>query len=219
MRFTSVLRLTNVLRGASVASLRRFVSSSQPHSNLTKSFAAPLLIASAGFGLASSGVFADNGWIEIDAFGVDELEDGEMKAVSSDITFELLCYQAVYSLTFPKKSNVEIQTAQTYQKRVQARQLPPRKFTEVSRRFQLARAKPRSSSLGLMASFTPFRTAAPMQVRVAARHTQPGLAFPIAVPHLPSTPSNHVAAVCRRADGHGPAGGSTRALPVAQRRT
>jgi hypothetical protein len=80
----SMRRLTTVLRGTSVASLRRIISSSQPHSNLTKSFAAPLLIASAGFGLASSGVFADNGWIEVDAFGVDELEDGEMKAVSWD---------------------------------------------------------------------------------------------------------------------------------------
>jgi hypothetical protein len=83
MRFTSMLRLTTtVLRGSSFASFRRIFASSKPNSNLTKSWTGPFLIASAGFGLASSGVFADSGWIEVDAFGVDELEDGEMKAVS-----------------------------------------------------------------------------------------------------------------------------------------
>jgi hypothetical protein len=106
MRFTSVLK--TVLRGASVTSFRRTVTSSKAYSNIAKPFAAPLLIASAGYGLASSGVFADNAWIEVDAFGVDELEDGEMKAVSSQINLQVLNFHRFHCYDDSSVLNIEI---------------------------------------------------------------------------------------------------------------
>jgi hypothetical protein len=72
-------------RTASAATFNRTVFSGYKLLNATSTRAryTSVLIASAGFAYASSNrIFAaEEGWIEIDALSVEDLEDGEMKAV------------------------------------------------------------------------------------------------------------------------------------------
>ena len=102
----------------------------------------PILVASAGFGFASTGfaLAAEDGWIEVDALAVDELEDGEMKAVS------------LIHLSFDYDS-VDMDEMIVIENRLH-------------RRFRQARAKLRSSLLESMGNSMQSQTAAPMPARL-----------------------------------------------------